>query len=264
MKGDLHLHSYYSDGHFAPAVVMQKAAAAGCEVVALTDHDTIGGLGEARAAAKQAGLLFIGGVEFSAYDGFEAHILGYGMDVHSPRFLAFIEAQKRRRRERSEKLLVNLARHGFTFPQGTFDFAVDRELSRSHIALAMVQLGYEPDYTTAFEKWMRSGSPTFVATQGTLPETAVEEIHAAGGLAVLAHPMRLKLDGYDRIAFIKRLHKAGLDGIEATYKGKTAKAFKDLASALGLFMTAGGDFHLYDTDILPRELACPQLLQYAK
>ncbi len=256
MKGDLHIHSYYSDGYCAPAYVMTKAKQAGCEIVSLTDHDTISGMEEARAKALSLGIKFVTGVEISAcYKREEIHVLGYGFDAYSPRFLRFIEGQKQYRRERAARIFAMLARHGIAFAENAFAFDVPREISRSHIADAMVRAGQEPDFETAFAKWLRSTSPTYVPMDSVLPQTAIDEIHAAGGFAVLAHPMRIDLDSYERTALIEKLAAYGLDGLEAVYKhvaSATVREYTHLAERLGLFVTAGADFHREPGEILAR------------
>ncbi len=260
MKGDLHLHSYYSDGAYSPAEVMARAKAAGCEVVALTDHDTVDGVREATAAAGALGMRNIAGVEFSAYDGAEVHILGYGVQCNSARFCAFIASQKKKREARTTQLLENLAAHGMFVPPERLAGPVSRPVSRVHIAAAMVKLGYARDFHEAVHKWLRQGAPTFVPLTGASPETVIEEIHAAGGKAVLAHPVRLDRDGYARAELVKRLAAAGLDGIEAEYKRSShaaVKEFKDMARQYGLFVTAGADFHGGENEIIARTLKIP-------
>ncbi len=256
MTGDLHLHSYYSDGVYSPSAVIEKAVAAGCKVTALTDHDTVDGLDEAESAADALGIKNIPGVEISARKGVDVHILGYGIDKLSRRFRDFIRAQKEGRRERAQLLLEKLSEHGIDIPLSEFDCPIKREISRAHIAAAIVRLGYENDFHTAMRKWLHPGSATFVPTRGAAPEVAIEEIHAAGGLAVLAHPVRLDLDAYARSALIKSLTSAGLDGIEAYYKRsshESVSGFKSLADSLGLFVTAGADFHGDGNEIIARE-----------
>ena len=257
MKGDLHLHSYYSDGLYAPEDVMRKAKAAGCEVVALTDHDSFDGVAEATAAAENLGMQNITGAEFSAYADGKVHVLGYGFRRDSERLQAFVRQQKLRRRERAEKILERLHDHGFTIPSEVLASDVGREISRPHIALAMVQLGYERDFMTAMRKWLLSGAPTYVSMPGVAPEVAIEEIHAAGGAAVLAHPVRLDTDAVGKAALVRRLAAAGLDGIEAVYKRSSraaVKQFKDLARECKLFVTAGADYHGNGNEIIAREI----------
>lgn len=255
MKGDLHLHSHYSDGLFSPAEVMRRAYTAGCDIVALTDHDTVDGVREACACATEYGMRNIPAVEISTFDTCEIHILGYGVSLQSSAFSSFIAAQQQRRRERAQKLLDNLALHGITIPPEALQGAVPRPVSRTHIAAAMVRLGYEKDFHEAIRKWLHRGSPTFVPMVGSSPADAVRHIHAAGGAAVLAHPVRMDMDPYERTAYIRRLAAEGLDGIEAVYKRSSRAvvcSFKSLARELGLFVTGGADFHGDSNEIIPR------------
>ena len=261
MKGDLHIHSYYSDGLFAPAFVVEKAKNSGCDFCALTDHDTVEGIPEADEAAAKLGLLHIHGVEISTYaDGREVHVLGYGMDIRNAGFLEFLRGQQERRRVRASKMLEKLALHGIEI---SADYIAERTYSvitRSHIARAITDLGYEPDFFTAISKWLRYDSPTYVPNDGLAPEEAIAAIHAAGGLAVLAHPVRLWTEPQVRAAFIKRLADAGLDGLEAVYKRSVpqdVRAFRRLAKQNGLFITAGADFHGEGQEIMPRKVIPP-------
>lgn len=258
MKGDLHMHSHYSDGMLSPRALMEKAKQAGCDMVALTDHDTVDGVAEATESARALGMENIAGTEISCYAGCKVHILGYGMRCDDPRFLAFLCEQQDKRADRAEKLLENLAKHGMPVPRELLAGSVSREISRVHIAMAMVQLGYERDYYTAFVKWLKSGTPTYAPLNSPAPEVAIEHIHAAGGLAVLAHPVRIDLDPYERTKLIRRLADAGLDGIEAVYKRSSraaVKGFRELAAKLDLFVTAGADYHGGDNEIIARPLS---------
>lgn len=267
MTGDLHIHSYYSDGYLSPADAMQHAKEAGCEVVALTDHDALGGLTEAENAAHSLGMKFIRGVEISAFDRVDTHILGYGIDVENPRFKSFLKKQKERRGERARLMIDKLSKCGIVLPKEVFEFKVEREISRSHIADAIVECGYEPDFNTAFYKWCRYGVPTYVNIGGPLPGEAVEEIHLAGGLAVLAHPMRIAYEGDELLSYIEKIASFGIDGIEAEYRDASENEMRhyvELSKKLGVFYTSGNDFHGLFNKIVPRELYCGKLLSIAR
>lgn len=260
MKGDLHTHSYYSDGVYSPAEVVRKAVEAGCDFMALTDHDTVEGVAEADEAAAKEGIYNVHGVELSSYCGMEVHILGYGIDVKDDALLRFLSEQQERRRRRAAKILQKLAEYRMPVPDGYFEGKVRNVISRSHLAKAIADLGYEPDFFTAMRKWLKDGAPTFVPNDGVLPEEAIAAVHAAGGYAVLAHPVRLQAEGFARVAFIERLEKAGLDGIEAVYKHSSPKAVRTLrsiAKRCGLFVTAGADYHGDGNDIIPKKCVVP-------
>ncbi len=263
MRGDLHIHSYYSDGLYSPAEVIKRAAEAGCEVVSLTDHDTFDGVDEANEAAKSLGIKNVTGAEISSYAGTKVHILAYGFSRTDSRFNSFIKEQKKRRRERAEKILAKLSDYGMPVPPSELGSCVSREISRPHIALAMVRLGYEKDFMSAMKKWLLRGAPTYVPASGIEPEVAIQEIRSAGGLSVLAHPVRIELDSYEKTALIKRLAAAGLNGIEAVYKRSSrasVKWFRELARSLGLFVTAGADFHAERNEIIARPQNNPVVL----
>lgn len=260
MKGDLHTHSYYSDGLYAPAFVAAKAAESGCDFFALTDHDSIDGVREADEAAKKEGIRHIHGVELSAYCGREVHILGYGIDIENEGFLQLLSAQQERRRVRAGKILVKLAAYRMPIEFDYFEGKVNNVFSRMHIARALADLGYEPDFYTALSKWLKEDSPTFVPNEGLSPQEIIAAIHAAGGYAVLAHPVRLSMDGAERAAFVSRLTAAGLDGLEAVYKKSSKESMREmrkLAQRHGLFITAGGDYHGDGNEILPRKTVAP-------
>lgn len=254
---DLHMHSYFSDGVFSPPELVIKALACGIDVMALTDHDTLAGVKECCDAAEMVGIKNIPGIEISTHEEVEAHILGYNINLNSKSFTDFVEELEKRRRVRSEKLINKLREHKIIIPEGYFDGKIKRELSRMHISFAITDLGYEPDNETAFKKWLKEGSATYVGMESSHPREAIEKITEAGGVAVLAHPMRLKLDHFDRIKFIKKLKDWGLSGIEAVYKNSspsTIKQFKQIADTQGLFVTCGGDFHFDKNVMMPRLL----------
>lgn len=131
-------------------------------------------------------------------------------------------------------------------------------LSRGHLARALLEKGYETDFKACFDKWLNPGCPCYLPQTRALPEEAIDIIHAAGGAAVLAHPVRLRMPDQDKAALIARLARAGLNGLEAVYKdspGSSVAFFRALAADNGLFVTPGGDFHAPDTQCLyPRPL----------
>lgn len=243
---DLHMHSYYSDGLLPPEALAEQAKAAGCEVLSLTDHDTLAGVRQMNEAAARLRLTNISGIEISTFLRCEAHILGYNVNIDDPVFVGFVKELEQGRRERAYKILERLRGYRIDIDPDYFCGKVRGELSRSHIAQAMVALGYEPDVDTAFKKWMKEGCPGYVPIESRHPKSAIDAVHAAGGVAVLAHPMRLTLDDYDRKDFIRLLAGWGLDGLEAIYKQsspETVRRFRNIADGLHLFVTCGADYH---------------------
>lgn len=258
MLADLHAHSHYSDGLLPPARLAQAAAEAGLDIVSLTDHDTTTGVEEMNAACAECGVRNVPGVEISAFDRCDVHILGYTIDCKNAALTGFLSDMAAARAERVGRIADRLAAHGMPVDFDAVKRSAAGSLSRGHLARAMLEKGYETDFKACFDKWLNPGCPCYLPQTRALPEEAVDVVHAAGGLAVLAHPVRLRLSDGDKAALIVRLARAGLDGVEAVYKDSPEPAvafFRKLAADNGLFVTPGGDFHAPDTQKLyPRPL----------
>ena len=190
---DLHTHTTASDGRCAPAELVARAAAAGVTVLSVTDHDTVAGYQAAAAAAATAGVELVPGIEITAVvDGADVHVLGYFIDVHSPRLLAFLAEQRRRRIDRVRQIIDRLASHGVVLDSdailqpGLDDPGI--AIGRPWIARALVAGGHVADSNQAFDRWLGRGRPAFVPRLGATPEEVVARIHEAGGIASLAHP----------------------------------------------------------------------------
>ncbi len=258
MLADLHAHSHYSDGLLPPARLAQAAAAAGLDIVALTDHDTTAGVVEMNAACAGCGVRNLPGVEISAFDRCDVHILGYNIDCENAALSAFLSAMAAARAERIGRIADKLAGYGMPIDFDALKRSAAGSLSRGHLARALLEKGYETDFKACFDKWLNPGCPCYLPQTRALPEEAIDIIHAAGGAAVLAHPVRLRMPDRDKAALIARLARAGLDGLEAVYKDSPESSvafFRTLAADNGLFVTPGGDFHAPDTQCLyPRPL----------
>jgi predicted metal-dependent phosphoesterase TrpH len=246
---DLHLHTNASDGLLEPGEVVRRAAEAGLIAIAVTDHDTTGGVERAQAEGTRLGLPVIAGAEFSADSGMELHILGYGMDIASPAYLVFVEEQKARRRERNARMLARLSELGFELPDEYMPGGVPGEYGRKHMALGMESAGYVTDTQQAFDDYLSIGAPAYVKRRKFTAGELIAAIRASGGQAVLAHPGRMGM-GTDRLeALVNDLHREGLAGIEAFYPSHSrqeAEAYRRLAEGLGLVCTYGSDWHGYD------------------
>lgn len=258
MLADLHAHSYYSDGELSPRALVLAACKAGAEAFALTDHDTMDGVEEAARTAKEKNLRFVRGVEVSAYDRCDVHILGYDVNPEHKRFAAF---ESRMRAERENRVLGMLEKLTSLHMKISLDDVrqnVVSRLTRWHVAQALVKKGYAPDVKTCFHTFLDEGAPAYVPKTCLCPCEAVQMIVECGGIAVLAHPMRLKLCKADTQTLAAQLADAGLRGIEAKYKRyntETEDYFTDMAKKYGLFVTNGGDFHsAAHSEILPREI----------
>ncbi|HEX6534943.1 MAG TPA: PHP domain-containing protein [Gemmatimonadaceae bacterium] len=239
---DLHMHSTASDGALPPADVIAAAARAGLAAIALTDHDTLAGVAEAREAGDRAGVRVIAGVELSAVepDG-ELHLLGLHLSnpgVMEGELAAFREA----RRDRAGRIVERLNALGVPV---TLE-AVHREagsgaIGRPHVARALVAGGWARDLRDAFDRWLGNGRPAFVEKRHLSIADAIGLVHASGGLAVYAHPG----PGATR-ARLEALRALGLDGVEVRHPSHSAEDIArigTLADYLGLVPSGGSDWH---------------------
>jgi predicted metal-dependent phosphoesterase TrpH len=243
---DLHTHTTASDGRCAPAELVSRAAAAGVTVLSVTDHDTVAGHQAAAAAAVAAGVELVPGIEITAVvDGADVHVLGYFIDVHWPRLLAFLAEQRRRRIDRVRQIIDRLASHAVVLDSdailqpGLDDPGI--AIGRPWIARALVAGGHVADSNQAFARWLGRGRPAFVPRQGATPREVVARIHEAGGLASLAHP---GLIGHDE--WLPGFAVDGLDALEAYHSNHDSRAtdhYLSEAARLGLVVTGGSDYH---------------------
>jgi hypothetical protein len=252
VKCDFHTHSTLSDGTFDPVALVDHAAEAALDVLALTDHDTVEGVAEAQARGGERGIRVLGGVELSvSEDGGrrQMHLLGLGVDPTSARLRALTESLRSARETRVERMLEALQQVGVAL-----DARRVRELSgsgtvgRPHVARALVETGACDDADQAFARWLRRGRPAYVPQPGVSAREAIETIHDSGGVAALAHPPHsVGVDapgGLD--AFVARLVPLGLDALEVWHPGHTKRHVKRLARLVrehGLLATGGSDFH---------------------
>jgi len=251
---DLHIHSSCSDGKYSPAQVVSMAAASGVDVLALCDHDSIDGVVPAREAGKDAGVTLITGVEFSCvWEGSkrtytDIHMLGYGFSPEDAALQGALREFQAFRAARNERIVTNvnavLQRQG----RDGLDFAAVQQRSggsigRPHIALELMARGYVADVEEAFKRYL---VPCNVEKRFFPVQEAIEMLHAAGGVAVLAHPPYITPTRAEMQIILDSLTDLGLQGIEVYNNGAT-KADIDwyLAQARyrGLVATGGSDFH---------------------
>jgi 3',5'-nucleoside bisphosphate phosphatase len=243
---DLQAHSTVSDGQLPPAEVARGAAAAGVTVMSLTDHDAVAGVGEARAAAAEAGIQCVPAVEMSCVHRYsdDLHMLGYWIDVEeiAP---ACARAQQERV-DRAREIIERLNQHGVEvrFEDAVAEAGAADSIGRPHIARAA---GAGPDLGPFFEEYLVPGAKAFVARRWPTAEEAVRQIHDAGGVAVVAHPYwDVSEQGQvrDLVESLKR--DVGLDGIESFYPPHTEEQTRhclELCQELGLVPTGSSDFH---------------------
>ncbi|MEV4938046.1 PHP domain-containing protein [Streptomyces zaomyceticus] len=248
MRIDLHTHSTASDGTDSPAELVRNAAAAGLDVVALTDHDTTRGHAEAIAALPE-GLTLVTGAELSCrVDGIGLHMLAYLFDPAEPALLAERELVRDDRVPRARAMVGKLQELGVpvTWEQ-VARIAGDGSLGRPHIAEALVELGVVPDVSGAFTpEWLADGGRAYVEKHELDPVDAIRLVKAAGGVTVFAHPLAVKRGQVLPEASIARLAEAGLDGIEVDHMDHdeaTRARLRGLAKELGLLTTGSSDYH---------------------
>ncbi|MGN9792489.1 PHP domain-containing protein [Streptomyces sp. OZ13] len=248
MRIDLHTHSTASDGTDTPAELVRNAAAAGLDVVALTDHDTTRGHAEA-AAAVPAGVTLVTGAELSCrLDGIGVHMLAYLFDPEEPDLLRERELVRDDRVPRARAMVGKLRDLGVPVEWGQVArIAGDGSVGRPHVAEALVELGVVPSVSDAFTPlWLADGGRAYVEKHELDPFTAVRLVKAAGGVTVLAHPLAVKRGRVVPEAAIAELAACGLDGIEVDHMDhdqETRARLRGLAQDLGLLTTGSSDYH---------------------
>lgn len=248
---DLHCHTHFSDGLLSPEAVVARAKERGVEVLAITDHDTIAALGIAQKAAMDAGITLITGIEFSSQWGKGGvHIVGLGVDVNSPALIAAVEFQEQARNARAQAIADRLSKAGFPGALlGAQEIAGNATLGRPHFAQYLVAVGAVKNINAAFKKYLGTGKPADVKYQWPLMEQVIGWIHAAGGVAVLAHPAKYELTRTKMCAMVDSFVAAGGDALEVISGFQPASLTEDLlriANARSLHASCGSDFHFPD------------------
>ncbi|MDE5831883.1 MAG: PHP domain-containing protein [Desulfovibrio sp.] len=243
---DLHTHSSASDGSDAPAEVVAKARLAGVTSLALTDHDTVAGLPEAAAAAKDAGINFIRGCEISTTSELGSiHILGLWLPEESPALDVYLEEMRSRRLERNVKMLEKLQDLGLDLRKDDLP-PVPGCMGRLHFADALVRKGYVKTTAEAFKEYLGASGKAFVPHITPHPIEAVRILSGLGATTVFAHPMLKPWTLADVANMAKRLKENGLAGIEvwhSSHDDAKARELKKLAKDLDLAVSGGSDYH---------------------
>jgi predicted metal-dependent phosphoesterase TrpH len=259
---DLHLHTTASDGTLSPSALVARAAAAGLRIIAVTDHDTLAGLPEAREAAAAHGLRLIDGVEITAVeDRRDVHLLAYFMDPTNAALVGFLKTQRSNRLRRIREIAERLASLGAPVDiESIIAVRKDgRSLGRPQIADALVAAGHVRDRDDAFDRFIGTDRPAYVPRRGAPPDEVIDIVRKAGGIVSMAHPALTKKD-----EIIPRLASAGLAALEARHSDQDAAAeqrYRALAARHGLAVSGGSDFHgdaghrgaLFGTVVLPVE-----------
>lgn len=242
-RSDLHIHTTASDGRTPPHEVIAQALKLGLTCIAITDHDTTAGY-EAIRHDQPAGLLILPGIELSAEDeGGDVHILGYCMDIDSSEFQDELSRFRDDRYHRGRRIVQRLGELGAPLDWERVQAIADGgSIGRPHIARALVEAGHVASIRDAFDRYIGSSKPAYVARRRMAPEEAIAMIQAAGGVAVMAHPALVP----DYPAMIERLVRGGLDGVEVAHPTHTPEVelrTRMLADRHGLIISGGSDYH---------------------
>jgi predicted metal-dependent phosphoesterase TrpH len=259
---DLQSHSTHSDGVLSAAEVVARAAGAGVELLALSDHDTISGVAEAIEAGQQHGVKVVSAVEISAVDEGapsprELHILGYGIDHTGPPMTDRLEEFLADREKRTLRMRDGLRDAGFDLDEAEIEerIAAGKPIGRPHLAGAVLRAPANADRLAAeniddigslIRGYLIEGRPAFRLRQTPTIAEAVQAIHEAGGVAIWAHPFWDISDPDEVIRSLDRFHELGIDGVEAfyiTHDEPQTRLLTDRAAELGILTTGSADFH---------------------
>ncbi|MDX6665833.1 MAG: 3,5-nucleoside bisphosphate phosphatase [Solirubrobacteraceae bacterium] len=265
---DLQSHSVHSDGHLPAAEVVQRAAAAGVELLALSDHDTVDGVDEALAAAAQCGIGVVPATELSSIDGTydDLHVLGYGIDHTDPVLLTRLEEFRADREGRAGRMATALNELGFEIDDDLLAArrAAGKPIGRPHLAQAVIdhpanaqRLREEgtDDVSPFIVAYLIAGKPGFRGRTMPTVEQAIGVIHDAGGVAIWAHPYWDVDKPEDVAGAIERFAGFGVDGVEAfyvTHDEAQTQHVADLCAQRGLLTTGSSDFHGPDHKLFSR------------
>ena len=248
MKIDLHTHSYYSDGVLSPKEIVEKAVNAKCEFLSLTDHDSIAGLSEASKYSKCFNLGFINGVEVSAkFNSQSIHIVGLGINPDERTLKEGLKKNNKYRIDRARKI-----------SEGLFEVGIERAyekaraisktkyITRTHFAQMLIQEKICSNMSSVFKRYMTGKKPGSVKVEWASSEEVINWIHKAGGIAILAHPLRYKMTLTKLKKLVNSLKTLGLDGIEIVNsfsKFEDIKIAKLIADENELLYSSGSDYH---------------------
>ncbi len=246
---DLHLHTTASDGVLSPSGVVRYAKAKGLQAIAITDHDTIEGCEEGLSEGERIGFEVIPGIEISAeYSPGSMHILGFFLDIHHPLLNERLEYLQKARGERNPKMVARLNQLGIEVTyEEVLKASGGGQVGRPHFANVLLEKKVVRSFQEAFDRFLKKGAPAYVDKFRFASKEALHFINEAGGVAVLAHPNTLGVNGYSELEkLIVRLADEGLKGIEVYYPEHSAvevAQYKTLADKYSLVSTGGTDYH---------------------
>ena len=240
---DMHTHTRCSDGKLSPSQLVRKAQKRGLQALAITDHDTVEGLAEGRLAGERCGVEIINGVEIStAFGEREIHLLGYFFDPASEGLVKALEDLREGRVSRGRKIVDRLNELGVDLSfEAVEEKAQGAVVARPHVAEALVEAGRVASYQEAFQKYLKDGGPACVRKPLIPVGEALDLLHEAGGVGVMAHPGQWTND-----ALVRKLVQSGLDGIEVyhpSHRPWLIGYYQRLARGGDLIETGGSDYH---------------------
>lgn len=242
MLADLHTHSTFSDGKYTPEELVRAASEKNIGYLAITDHDSCNGVEAAKKAAAGSNVKIIAGVELGTqYNEHSVHILGYFIDIHNAPLLAKMNEMRHAREYRLQRILDKLDGLGYHIEVEACD-PQNRAVGRPHVAKALVKKGYFTSVQEVFDKLLHQGGPAYVPQPKLAPDEAIQLLHDAGGVAVLAHPSELN----DKILVDELLNKFKFDGIEVYHPSadeKDTEYWQQTAVKRQLLTSGGSDFH---------------------
>ena len=244
---DLHTHTTASDGTLAPKELVDRAAGLGLVAVAITDHDTLAGLPEARAAGEKHGLDVVAGVELSVADERGSiHLVGLFLPDTPGPLAERLDWLRERRHDRNHRILEKLITLFVSLDYESVTTQAQGAVGRPHIAQALLAQGVVSSFKEAFTRFLGAYGKAYVPKDKLTLANAIELLHAEGSLAVLAHPYLLGLSGPALAETVARYRDAGLDAIEAFYTEHSqyqTLEYLALARKLGLAVSGGSDYH---------------------
>ena len=248
MKVDLHNHSYYSDGVFSPTEVVRLADEADCNLFALTDHDTTDGLAEAQQMADELSVNLVSGVEISAlWRNMTIHIVGLGIDINNDILQKGLNYNQRLREERAEKIALGLRRAGITDAlEKTQELSKTDMITRTHFAQMLIREVYCKDIKSVFRRFLTGKKPGASRVEWRSFDEVVGWIHAAGGLAVIAHPFRYRMTQTkikNMLTDFKEILGDGVEVVTATSTDEEITLSNQWAKEYKLLSSCGSDYH---------------------
>lgn len=245
---DLHTHTNASDGSFKPEELVKYAKQKGLSAIAVTDHDTVAGLPEAISAGEKLGVEVIPGIEISTQkEDCDIHLLGLFIDYSHNDILHVINQMELSRRERNEKMFLQLRNAGIVLSPGDFAKFGDCVLTRGHFASIIVEKGYAKDFYEAMDLYLKPGRPGYIKRETLDVNTVIGSVHNSGGIVIVAHINQItSSDKAKALKICKQILKDGADGLETIYPQYDDFWFsstKSLATETGKLESGGSDFH---------------------